>query len=448
MSGRPKSAWLLPALGLGVVVVAVVAGVLALRTSRSEVDDASAKATLASSPDRDQSSTPVAIPGRDAAEGARQRVVGQVEFVETAAPTSDLPIVLAGRVVDESGAPLPAVEVELEFWGEPSKFVATSDHDGHYAVRGRSKSNQGGSLRARLRGFVGPEEDLDGFPPSDADDHVIVLQHGAILAGRFLFDTFLSSDRFDLFFGMGGSGLCLAKLDADGEFEFSALPGGSGYLIVKYDGQLLPRILDVPVVVGEVTRDPRLNPLDLRGQLREWRGHFLRPDGTALSGETITLTWQLDDGLGLGQLSTRTDADGYCVAVIYSRISHAWLDVAGCLDQRIDLDTDEWTLRAMPHVTISVDPRARSLFDGLRLDVVQVDGSDKRRASIDSDGQAEVTLDTTGRYQVVFVPMELGVDSLQWPEHVIDVRTEPADQYFVAVLNEVQLAALTKALGR
>jgi hypothetical protein len=268
-----------------------------------------------------------------------------------------------------------------------------------------------------------------------------------------LFDDFLQRERFEIRVGLGRRAWSTG-LDPDGRFEFVDLPEDWAVLGVLYDERSIEWLEGLRAAAAEPASDPRIDPWDLRGRLREWRVRVLRPDGAPLAGEAITLQWLTEDGALGGRWSTRTDADGACSAIVPTSIASAWLDVAGFLDESIDLDAREWTLHEMPTVTIGVDPRAAELFDAVRLELVLVgDGGPPssvaaRRATIGPEGEAEATLDAAGRWQVGWVPNELGATAMQWPEHVLDVRPEPAKQYFALALDDARLATLLAAVGR
>ncbi|MCK6446603.1 MAG: carboxypeptidase-like regulatory domain-containing protein [Planctomycetes bacterium] len=358
------------------------------------------------------------------------------------------PLLVAGRVLDELGAPIGGVELELECL-DPArrKFTARSDDRGHYRLHG-DQPPFGGLLRAAKPGYAPHVELLEALP-IEPGEHVLVLLRGASLRGRLMVDPELAMDRFELVLATHRSGFRATPTET-GEFAFVDLPVGYAELGVQDHGRTVHWLEGLTLVSGASTDDPRLDPLDLRGRLRAWSVRLVRSDGAPFSATEVGVSWSL--ATLQGAWSERTDADGRLAALLPSDVERVWLGIEGFQDPWASPDASELVVLPMPIVRFGVDANVQEFAGRVRLELTFLDppppgGVSARRASLAEDGTAEVVLDCAGRYQVGWSPLALGSATLSWPEHVIAVRSAPSEQFFELTLDLAQLASLREAVG-
>lgn len=459
MIARRSLAWLGAGLGLaGVVVLFVI--------ERRDFADPRAREhehEHEHAPSRDvgvSSAAPepraLATLGASDADARRTVDLGADFSSEAEAPSVERvePVLLAGTVQTERGEPIAGAEVELRLYGDAGVRTerGASDAAGRYVVRGE-RAGPRVAVAARKPGFAPTHEALESYPPPDVLDHVLVLLPSASVRGRVLFDAFLERERFEVRLGMqleAGTD----DLAADGTFAFDDLPAGWAGLGVFYDDGVLVWVEPLELRVGERCEDARLDPLDLRGAFREWGTRLVRPDGEPFADQEFIVGWPTERDEAQGSRKARTDSQGEARAILPTRVARVWLEVPGFQDRWLDAAASECALHASPKLTIGVDPRAAEFAGAVRVELVFADADEPPsavaplRCSIDASGEAELTLDVAGRYQVRWVPRELGATALQWPEQVIEVRAEPSEQYVALTSTDAQLAALRAALER
>ncbi len=193
------------------------------------------------------------------------------------------PLLVSGTVVDEAGDPVPGARIEIarsrrdDRWDDETYWTSlglesTSDDEGRFAIHGTAESGSLG-IRARHEDHINGE--YASFSPPSADVEIVLTSAGRI-AGRVLYDgeerippieiRITREDR-------PGRRLFQAGIATDGNFETDRLPPGTYTVSLELDGSREP-ILDVSGVVirpGEITRDPRLAAVDLRGRIHSFR---------------------------------------------------------------------------------------------------------------------------------------------------------------------------------
>jgi len=187
-------------------------------------------------------------------------------------------IVAAGRVVDAQGEPVPHATVtpstavdndehpsSLPDWLTPTR----SDADGRFEIRGAAAPRRI-SLLADKSGLIGEVVEV----AAHTRDATLVLGPAAAIEGVVLFDPSLHASQLMVqaspeSTAMGrrqASGGATCPVGLDGSFTLGGLPSGAYSLRILYaaTATLLAEVDNVRVEAGDRTREPRLDPLDLR----------------------------------------------------------------------------------------------------------------------------------------------------------------------------------------
>jgi hypothetical protein len=186
-------------------------------------------------------------------------------------------LLVAGRVVDDAQAPVEGARVRLErllpkdpsaaFRGESWRDVdgvrwEPSDANGAFGIRGRVDATE---LRVSAS-----KPGLWGDPPvriaPGMKELVLQLHAGGALEGSAILPAWVEADEVMItaFVAVGGAWMGRrAHLAEGGRFRLEGLREGA-YTVVLEDRDsirflLFAEVADVPVRVGETTRDPRLN---------------------------------------------------------------------------------------------------------------------------------------------------------------------------------------------
>lgn len=216
--------------------------------------------------------------GREFAPGAHD--LGDVVLEPTV-------LLVRGRVVSESGTPIPGARLTVEAAPADSDALVfrqtlrgEADEQGRFEFRDHSR---GKALRldAAASGWLTKKQ---RFLPGE-EDLVIRLQAEGAIAGRVLLDEGIRPGNLRLRVEPSPDSRARRVMNGTG-----ALPDGSfrigGLFPGRYDlflegGAGGPRVFEVEGVLvqsGETTRDPRLDPIDLRGILYEHRVTLVLPD--------------------------------------------------------------------------------------------------------------------------------------------------------------------------
>ena len=211
------------------------------------------------------------------------------------------PLLVAGRVVDDRGAPVEGARVSVqvaleEQGGQPSQWEALeleespeTDGAGAFTVRGFAFGDE-----LLLTPQRGSERGDPVRSPAGARGIELLLVRTGEVAGRVLLDPGVPREEIDLTLRRDG----LEEVDdlpweggharpgEDGAFRIaSLLPGTYRLEVGLEDGVVLEEVPQVEVIAGETSRDPRLTAIDLRGKLFTYRFELVTPEeGSELRG--------------------------------------------------------------------------------------------------------------------------------------------------------------------
>jgi hypothetical protein len=176
-----------------------------------------------------------------------------------------LPVVLAGRVVDEDQSPLVNAKVQAIGTGRSRDLAATTGSDGVFALRARSG---GGPYQVSAHAPGRVSENLTGVA-EPATDLRLVLEPSGAIQGSLLVAAPMDSDRISVRAATSGRAPFVTTLQSDGSFTISGLPRGVYSVVIEGGGIEPIRVADVLVNPPEVTRDSRLDRLRPRGLMAQ-----------------------------------------------------------------------------------------------------------------------------------------------------------------------------------
>ena len=236
----------------------------------------------------------------------------------------DVPVLVAGTVVDRSGHPVRAAALSFEYplgegaqrrWFNLNVQRRSSDADGRFEVRHLQDVSQ-------LR--VGASKQGHGsaqpitVPPYVTDARLVLAadepRAGGSLAGRVLLDDGIDSTLLSALY-RHESGEKHDSYVMGGGFGFSNIPVGTIAVEIRTYHTRWPvaRIEDVRILADQVNRDARVDGVDLRSQLRYLRLRLFDENRKPLAK---TYAWLRVDGKGG---AVKTDADGRLVALTRAR---------------------------------------------------------------------------------------------------------------------------------
>jgi len=204
------------------------------------------------------------------------------------------PLLAAGQVVDEAGAPMAGVAVQARpqifygkeqfYWGWENDLQGRAGADGAFALHGRSDSPL-----LRVEGSVeGKWCEPADVPPGSTGLRLVMRSAGS-LAGRMLLDESAPFDGFYLNLrdedgGDPQSGQWGAEIREDGTFSFATLPPGLYELELRprNSGEPIATLEGLRVEAGAACADPRLQPFDARGLARFLHVRAVDENGQAL----------------------------------------------------------------------------------------------------------------------------------------------------------------------
>lgn len=227
-----------------------------------------------------------------------------------------VPLLVSGIVVDDRNEPIRGAGVTIlaESRGDerPVRLqgVGFSDGSGRFEVRRKEE-------RVRLLASAVRQGYFEGEPVAferGAADVKIVLVRAGVVAGRIVLDPGIPMDALKIQLrdpDLPGSRRLVDSAWRDGEFSFDHLRNSSATLSVHLDSMKSP-LLEVESIrvrkIGEA-RDPRLDPLDLRGTLEQVTIEVQDDAGKKCSWARVVLsdpTGRFEDRSGVTQDGTLT----------------------------------------------------------------------------------------------------------------------------------------------
>jgi len=300
-------------------------------------------------------------------------VLGEVTLEE-------LPTIVAGRVVSSRGAGLPGAtlhvvdrerawmdsgqigKVELKL-GERVHWMTRSGDGGRFEIRSRLTCDDV-VIRATLDGWSQKTTIHDGpLPPHDemgvgAASVTIVMVRNGRARGTLLAEPGTSFRRLLLRAAPGTNALVRSEIGDDGRFEIEGIPGPLALQVVSRtdaaviginwdpsDTVLLAEIDGLDLIEDQVLSDPRLDPIDLRGQLVTTTITARTRSGAPIAGARLFL---VDSGDYVVELEPPADPFGRAVISVPRPAPRLTVGLAGLLAQSSRFDRSDVTLVLPP----------------------------------------------------------------------------------------------------
>jgi len=387
----------------------------------------------------------------------------------------ELPVVVEGEVVDARGEPvagatvMPTLHVAADApqpavvrWPPRHNFMLT-DRSGRFELRGEVPSVQI-ALAARKGGLTG--EPL--VVTTGARGVRLVLEPGGVIEGRVLLDPDVLDTPILVEVALVGPAPKVAvrpgegpsRLGADGRFAVLGLAPGMYAVRIVHEATAreLGTVSGVAVASGETTRDPRLDPLDLRRASRfveltlvdEWGTPvpgarvFSRPSGDVQAG------WLCTQAPG-GRVKVLADARPLDVSIAASGFLTKELEgVDGA--QRVMLSrAGQLRFQIAAGLSLPVPPLH------LGIELMPLDAARPSQPGewgpvrFDERGRASCEIPRTGRLQVQLC-VQLDSDSsgsvrlLEGTPEVIEVAAGGGDQFVEIRFDPDHLAVAVRAL--
>jgi hypothetical protein len=359
------------------------------------------------------------------------------------------PLVAEGRVVDTAGRPIEDAVVlvsEARVFGADGELHFARLHD----ARARTGADGAFRLARRVDGdivrleLVHPgflAEPLEVAPGTRGIELIAVGTGG--LAGRLLTDSLLRPRVYV----RGGAGSAPAKgaaHEADGGFLFATLVPDTYTLSVAVGDDVLIEVGDLVVTAGEVTRDPRIQALDLRGRLHAFTLVLIPPEPDRDLRGTVHFA-----PAGRGEPERREFFFGTKVTVlaVEPRID-ATLKVQGFRAERLIVSEPRTEVRLRPgiEVVLALPPDLELPARGARIGAALGElGSFS--STFDERGELRCTAYEAGRTRVHWFLARYSENTmtsgpLTLPtEHHVDVRDVEGEQRFELPVTNADLAA-------
>jgi hypothetical protein len=250
----------------------------------------------------------------------------------------DQDVLVAGRVVDAGGRPVGGAVVRVapgRTGGrmqngemELAQKVARTADDGTFTIR-RPLGDLGDDREYRVFARLGDGagSDLVSFDPGQRDVSVRVIPTGG-LEGRLIAPSELGKLRVHV----ARTGFAVQEFirrvlpdlgisrqaEEDGSFKFEHASAGRYDVIVSLGRHRVLKVEGVEVVSNRVVRDPRLDGVEVGGQLCRAVVVVTAPDGTPVPRARVS--WSLLEGGnargGRGHTSAHTGSDGQATTIL------------------------------------------------------------------------------------------------------------------------------------
>lgn len=195
---------------------------------------------------------------------------------------SPLPLLASGRVVDPDWKPVPKATITsfvkipspgaggIPRYHQVTPFPVLADEEGRFHVFGKTSSKVLFLQPWKMDWLDSPKKPV----PAGSTNNILVLRRGGTVTAAFLVDPGVPLKRLELILtSRNGKGreipMIPSKIEGN-RVTWTGIFPGKGTLSVALPGQTKPFLVirDIPVREGEVTRDPRLEGVDLRGKIQ------------------------------------------------------------------------------------------------------------------------------------------------------------------------------------
>ncbi|MBK9388372.1 MAG: carboxypeptidase regulatory-like domain-containing protein [Planctomycetes bacterium] len=303
----------------------------------------------------------------------------------------EVPLGIAGQVVDGKGAPLSQARIHLSLRSETANGMRVpwtqqvTDEAGRFALRVPTYGTRLG-IDVSCPSYLSVDlEGLKRAAPESLDLRVVLRRSGAI-AGRVLLDSPEMAPSVSIQLvpqGQPSSSGISRRPGKDGRFEITPVPpglyelafGGHAPRVEELRGERsyeMPRLfvlrdLRVPEDGGSCG-DARLESIDLRGLLAQRRMLVLQPDGVALASTRVCVAVRSLDG-ALRSIVCETNAHGATAWSGERGATEATLTVKRFRSVRVDPNVEEQTVRLQDGwlVAIELEGAAPPLPEGCEL---------------------------------------------------------------------------------
>ena len=361
------------------VTAAAILGYWLLRTGPGEPPTPDPESAGIQEPNRPASAPPATGPATSPATASSREPIALPEPPQPP-PTPSLPVFVAGIVVDEQGNPVPGAtlrftqETVVVLGGRRRTTVRipgptpTSGPDGRFEVRHPVIGQQRFSVQAtsewcssgRSASFQAGATDVELVMKAAGQIHARVLLPEGSRDREVRGELHEQNNQLQI--GMGSEKQAYVR-QPDGSLRFTQVPPGRYQL-------LLPdtTITDISVRPGEVTMDPRLNPVDLRDVLEVVHLTVVDSQGRPLPHTEVILR------SGNRGRSRPTDARGRYTAVVAKQgRSRAYLVLSReefCTQTITDIQPDmRAVLEPAPSIRVRLPFAAADLVAGHNLTV-------------------------------------------------------------------------------
>ncbi len=214
----------------------------------------------------------------------------------------ELGVLARGTVLGHDDAPLARAMVSLArsraldaqgtqtYWQPDFEVRTLTDEEGAFLLRGEVDPVEAGPFALQV---FGDGHRMETVPLALGQSGLVIrLSRACELSGQILVDAGIDSRKLEVLWLADQDGMVwssgTSRFQRDGSFSFENLEPRPGRLVVKATGGA--------AVLAEVgltlepgpNRDPRLDPLDLRGRLREVRLTVVDEAGRSLPEASIT----------------------------------------------------------------------------------------------------------------------------------------------------------------
>ncbi len=362
------------------------------------------------------------------------------------------PLLASGRVLDEAGGPLPGTRVACAVEGL-DVAACIADDEGRFSLHGLADAERLEITAVHARHLPRYEE-----VPRGAQDLELRLSGVGRIVGRLLLDPQVRLESIVVRARSDEHGEAETRLARyDGSFELADLSAGPWAVdaLVAEELGCAVRVEDVIVHSGEITRDPRLAPLDLRGRFKSFVIRLADETGASLALPHARI-WRRSPGaedfdsraisLESGELWITTcqpfldleiTAPGYRNEVLNGVAEDRSVQLERCARIRLRL-VDPPALPAGDRLVLLFqrDTEAGPIFQG--------------RAAIDELGEAELQLAEVGRMRVFIELARFQAGTVpvsQGPEILLEVEDRSDLQEFVIRLSDATRERIARIAG-